>query len=175
MKPALHVQIIRTTWTKSSRGAPSATARASVPLALPVAVAALRRGQLSVEIYNFGEPDFALPATPKIEKHELANDLRWEHGTFSLRWNGKIARTDWQWKYWDVGAPEPNFITRHLGQLEIAPDSWVRLHWQGRITHLEGDWEYRKVVVNVARCDENFDVEFAGEPSRSFEWLPMLI
>ena len=175
MKSALYVQIIRTRWTKSSRGAPAATARARVPLALPVAVAALRRGQLSIAIHSFGESDFSRPFHSKTETHELANDLRYEQGAFTLRWNGKAAQTDWQWNYWNVGAPEPRFSTGHLGRFEIAPDSWVRLHWQGRITHLEGDWEYRKTVVNVARCDENLDIDFVCEPSRVFEWLPMLI
>lgn len=129
MKPAIHVQILRTIWTKHSRGAPAATARARVPLALPVAVAALRRGELTIETYGFGEPDFALPSAPKFEALELTNGLRFEQGAFRLDWNGKLAQINWRWGIWNVGAPEPNFLTGHLGQFEIAPDSWVRLYW----------------------------------------------
>ncbi len=174
MKPAFHVQIIRTTWTKRSRGAPAATSRARVPLALPVAVAALRRGKFTVETYDFGEPDFALPI-PQIETREIAHDLRFEQGAFSMRCNGQSAQTDWQWSYWNVGAPEPHFSTRDLGQFEIAPDSWVRLHWQGRmLCYDEGHWQWSKTVVNVARCDGALKVDFAGEPARTFEWLPSL-
>lgn len=175
MKPAIHVQIIRTIWTKRSRGAPAATARARVPLWLPVAVAALRRGELTVVTYDFGEPDFTQPSDFKIEARELTNDLRFEQGAFSLRWNGKSAQTDWHWNYWNVGAPEPHFPTRDLGRFEIAPDSWVRLHWQGRtLCYDEGHWQYQKTVVNVARCDADLNVDFSGEPARSFEWLPQI-
>lgn len=175
MNPALHVQILRTAWAKRSRGAPAATSRAQVPLALPIAADLLRRGELIVEIFNFGEPDFLLPSTSKIETRELTNDLRFEQGAFSLRWNGKSAHTDWQWNYWNVGAPEPNFLTGHLGRFEIALDSWIRLHWHGRFSDQDtGNWWYEQTVVNVARCDTSLNADFSGEPARSFAWLPQI-
>jgi len=173
MKPALHVQIIRTSWTKRSRGAPAATARARVPLALPVAVAALQRGELTVANYDFGEPNFALPTTLKFETHALTNDLHFEQGAFSLRWNGKIASTRWQWSAWTVGAPEPTFFNRDLGNIELTSDSWVRLRWHGRFGG-RNNWNYRQTVVNIARCDDKLNVDFCGEPACSFEWLPSL-
>ncbi len=173
MNSALHVQIIRIRWTKRSRGAPAATSRAKVPWNV-AGVADIKRGWLTIKTHNFGEPDFSAPQASQIELRELANSSHFEQGAFSLRWNGEVAQTSWLWEYWDVGSPEPNFVTKHLGQFEIAPDSWVRLHWQGRLTHLEGDWEYRKTIVNVARCDRNLNVDFSGKPARSFEWLPQL-
>ena len=175
MKPALHVQIIRTHWTKRSRVAPAATPRARVPLALPVAVAALRRGKLKVASFRFGESDFSRPFDSTLETHELTNDLHFERGAFSLRWNGEVAQTGWQWDAWNVGAPEPHFSTRHLGQFEIAPDNWVRLRWHGRFSDQDtGIWWYEQIVINVARCDDELNVSFSGEPARCFEWLPQL-
>ena len=175
MKPALHVQIIRTHWTKRSRGAPAATARARVPLALPVAVAALQRGQLTVETYNFGEPDFARSQHYQTEVFDLSANLRYEHGAFSFDWNGKIASTFWQWSAYNVGAPQPNFSDREMGYFEIAPNDWIRLRWRGRFSDQDtGKWWYEQTVVNVARCDDDLNVDFAGEPARGFEWLPQL-
>ena len=175
MRPMIYVQIIRTHWTKRSRGAPAATSRARVPLALPVAVAALRRGELTVETHYFGESDFSRPFDSTLETLELTKGLCYERGAFVLNWNAQNATTNWQWSAWNVGAPEPRFSTRDLGRFEIAPDSWVRLRWHGRFSdHDTGIWWHEQTVVNVARCDDNLNVDFTGEPSRVFEWLPQL-
>ena len=173
MKTALHVQIIRTIWTKHSRGARAATSRARVPLALPVGVAALRRGQLTVEIYNFGEPNFAMPASFQTELFDLSEHLLFENGAFALNWNGQNATTNWRWTR--VGAPTPKIYDERAGQIEVPSDGWIQLRWHGRFSDQDtGKWSYQHTVVNVARCDENFDVDFAGAPSRTFEWLPRL-
>ena len=175
MLPALHVQIIRTTWTKRSRGAPAATARSRVPLALPLGVAALQRGQLSVAVYHFGEPDFVLSAIPRIEFLGLNENLRYEYGAFALNWDGHNATTLWHWSALTIGAPKPKSLNRDMGHFEVAPKTWVSLRWHGRFSDQDtGHWSYQHTVVNVARCDENLNVDFAGEPSRRFEWLPQL-
>ena len=175
MKPMIYVQIIRTHWTKRSRGAPAATSRACVPLVLPVDVAALRRGQFAVAIYSFGESDFSRPFDSKMETLELTNNLRYERGAFTLNWNGQNATTNWHWSAWNVGAPQPKFLVPRAGRMEVALDNWVRLRWHGRFSDQDtGKWWYEQTVVNVARCDENLNVDFSGEPSRVFAWLPQL-
>ncbi len=173
VKPALHVQIIRTIWTKQSRGAPGATARARVPLSLPVPPSVVRRGELTVEVHNFYEPNFARPLNSKSERLNLTENFVYKKGVFSLNWNGERALTAWQSSH--VGAPTPPFAAEKMGRLEVAPDSCVRLHWQERLSDFDnGNWWYEKTVVNVARCDAEWNADFLGEPARLFEWLPML-
>lgn len=175
MKPALHVQIIRTVWTKRSRGAPAATARAGVPLWLPVKANLLEHGNLGIETYDFGEPDFAAPLSGKIERLNLEPNCKYENGAFLITWNNQAATTFWQWSNYHVGAPEPQIFNSKLGRYEVAPDNWVRLRWHGRFSDQDtGKWWYEQTVVNVARCDAELNVDFSGEPARSFEWLPSL-
>lgn len=175
MKPALHVQIIRTSWTKKSRGGNGARARAGVPLAFAVAPRILGSGQLSVEAYNFGEPNFSRPQSHKTEILELSESLHFESGAFKLNWNGEDAFTDWRWSWYNVGAPEPQITDGRRGRLEVAPNAWVRVRWHGRFSDRDqGDWHYRQTVVNVARCDADLNANFSGEPARCFEWLPSL-
>ena len=171
--PALHVQIIHTRWTKQSRGAPGATARARVPLHFFVAPDAAQRGSLSVEIHNFDEEDFKWPAGSLISTRDLTADLKYAWGGFVLDWDGKTATT--HLNRWFGGDSEPRFFDRDMGRYQIAPDGWVRLRWHGRLRDYDnGQWWYEHTVVNVARCDADLNVDFAGKPARTFEWLPNL-
>lgn len=174
MLPALHVQIINTRWTKLSRGGELAGARNRVPLVLPVQSTELKCGVLSVQIFGFGERDFERPFWNKQQQLDLEPGLHFEHGAFSLDWDGQNATTNWQWSWWGVGAPEPEMFDRNLGRFRVPPDEWVRLRWQGRFSDMDGGrWWYERTVVNVARCDEKLEV-VSTEPSRLFEWLPHL-
>ena len=171
-KPALHLQIIRTAWTKASRGAPGATARARIPLHLPVNANVLGRGNLSVEIVRYGEAD-SFHAGQRVLQTQTLENLRFKYGAFFIQWDRRNATTGWQWSWNGVGAPEPQFFNRDMGHFEVPPDNWVRLRWHGRFGG-RNSWSYQQTVVNLARCDADLDVDFSGEPSRCFEWLPQL-
>ena len=173
MMPALHLQIIRTVWTKASRGAPGATARARVPLHFFVTPDTTKRGILSVEIHVFQERDFKWPNVSQVEQRDLTVDLKYGWSGFVLDWNGQTATT--HLNRWFAGDSQPQFFNRDMGRYEVPPDNWVRLRWHGRQRDYDGgQWWYEQTVVNVARCDANLDVDFSGEPSRCFEWLPPL-
>ena len=175
MQPAIHLQIMVTHWTKQSRGAPGATLRARAPLAYAVAPNLLERGQLSVEIRTFSEGNFAQPFDTRARKLELSGGLCYKHGAFELSWDGENATTRWRGSDENVGAPEAKFWSGAAGQIEVAPDSWVRLRWHGRFSDSDtGVWHYQQTVINIARCDAELKADFAGEPSRLFEWLPPL-
>lgn len=175
MKLALHVQIIRTVWTKLSRGAPAATARARVPLWLPVEPNLLKENHLSTEIFLFSESDFTRPDSYQRQHTELAAGTAFDWSGFFLNWNGHKATTRWEPSTWTTGIPRPGYFNRQLGCYEVPCDSWVRLRWHGRFREYDsGQWWYEQNVVNVARCDEELSVDFSGKPARNFEWLPQL-
>ena len=173
MQPALHLQIIETHWTKLSRSAPGATARAGVPLYFFVAPDVPKRGTLSVEIHVFREENFKWPSDSQREERNLTEDLKYHRAGFGLDWDGHTATTHLH--RWFAGDSQPEFFDRAMGRYLVAPDSWVRLRWHGRHRDWDtGQWWYQQTVVNLARCDANLNIDFAGEPSRSFEWLPQL-
>ena len=175
MQTSLYLQVIRTTWTKKSRGGELAGPRNAVPLALPVEY--WQTGCLSVRCITYSESDVFQTPTTIREQLDLTNALRFNWGSFALNWDEQIAKTEFHPADWSVGAPGIKSFAPIIGQFIVADDEWVRLRWQGRFSDYDdGRWWYEHTCINVARFDGeiNPNIFLQGEPTKQFVHLPIL-
>ncbi len=141
--PVVQVQLIRSTWTKASRGHPGSVARAAVPEALPMdahfgAVAA----PVVVETVGAEESEgFAL-----VRSTEGCDELPLLVGNVGIADNGDGAigvtrRAEARWG-WPSRARDATAMVLPLGKS-------CRLIRNFRHSGYRG-WSYEKLVVNVA-------------------------
>ncbi|RYX84548.1 hypothetical protein EON83_09360 [bacterium] len=175
MKPLLYVQIIHTTWTKKSRGAPLSTPRNAVPLALRLED--FPDDFLVVHRFDYSESaDFQTP-TPKHQKFEFTDDLNFKYGSFTLCWEGQTATTKFHPLDYSVGAPGIKSPDPRIGHFAIEANQWIRLRWQGRFSDFdEGSWWYEHTCINVAHftITPQPHIFLQTEPARQFTHLPQL-
>lgn len=175
MNTRLYAQIIKTSWTKSSRGGALATTRNAVPLALPMPD--LQGGTLQVQHLFYSEGTaFKSPST-KSKLLDITPELRYEHGSFALDWNGVELRTELRDSDWYLGAPGIKSTNPKIGHYTLESGQWVRLRWQGRFSDWDtGNWWYEHTCINVAHFEgnEQFDLFLKSEPTHQFIHLPQL-
>ena len=165
--PSALVQIVRTHWTKRSRGGPAAARRAALPRAF-LLERAPGYGELFLDELVLWEPDFS--PTRRIRPHTAVGDLPAADGVRLLR-EGDLLRVQFAFPA-NGGAPlrstvDPAGNTVPLVQdvCRLAPDQWARVEWNARTSSIDtGEWSYRLITVNVAFGTEFERDLFASTP-----------
>mgnify|MGYP006883380076 FL=1 len=158
----LLVQVVETTWSKASRGAPAATLRNSTPESLPYGGRALRVIDEAVQLHEvlYREPEFSgehrfrKPLSPERLRQRLDLEFRWTGSELAVSFFGQLAMPE--------RAPR-------LRALVLAPEQAGRLvhNWRTFQT-FSGEWEYWKRVVNIVVTTQAPDCWFLRPPDALF-------
>ncbi|WP_086843915.1 hypothetical protein [Amycolatopsis kentuckyensis] len=141
-------QRVRTTWTKRSRGGPSASVRNRVPIAFPLPAGA-ELHEVNVDESTGFSPRFAMRPITDLD----GVTLREAEGGLSVL----VVPSPW-------GMPKRN---RPRSPVRLEPGEWLR--WQinlrfGPACSCGSDWSYRLETLNVAYGGP---ADFTGKPNRS--------
>jgi hypothetical protein len=149
------VQHIISSWSKASRGGPSAVLRNAVPEALPLPnVAVNKRGNALIQhTASYGEGnDFAAPSHDSLTA-ESAGVIR--IGCVRVEPLDGGARVAFEYDFRVAGMPPRDTHPRAWAKADfgLAVGEWGRVLYNGRFPSDEGGWWYQKTVVNVGCYD----------------------
>ena len=149
------VQLIRTRWTKLSRGAPGASKRNTAPVVLlvpntPVTGEAIVHEVLFAERSDFN-PSWECTAVTLEQAKERVRPIE-------LRDESQTLRARFIWNF-TAGAPE----RPHGRAIRLQRGEWCQILSNGRYGYDDG-WSYQSLVVNIAWHPESLGVFEAGEP-----------
>lgn len=135
------VQLIRTRWTKISRGEPGASKRNASPTALLVPATSLK-GEAVVHDVRLDEredfsPSFKCTAVTFEQAKELVRPIE-------VRDEGQTLRVRFIWNF-TVGAPERS----HGRAIRLHRGEWCQILSNGRYGY-DDEWAYGSIVVNIA-------------------------
>jgi hypothetical protein len=149
IEPILIVQIIRSYWTKASRGAPGSIARNTVPECLPIPLQQVNAQGIRVlyheivfkEATGFQTPDERISIDPAIYPR---------HGCTTVE---RIAKTVCaNYKYHHCGGAPDRSSLKRVVKADVG--NWIQIRENGRFSPTwEGDWWYQKIVVNAGLFD----------------------
>jgi hypothetical protein len=150
------VQHIICSWSKASRGGPSAARRNAVPEALPLPDAGVgKRGDALIQhTASYGEGnDFASPSRDSFTA-ESAGVI--SIGCVRVEPLGGGARVAFEYDFRRAGMPprETHPRAQTKTDFELGVGEWGRVLYNGRFSSDEGGWWYQKTVVNVGCYDE---------------------
>ncbi|HEX8500186.1 MAG TPA: hypothetical protein VF659_06295 [Pyrinomonadaceae bacterium] len=150
------VQHITSSWSKASRGGPSAARRNAVPEALPLPDAAVGKRGNAILRHSASyreDNDFSSPSHDSLTA-EGAGVIR--VGCVSVEPLGGGARVAFDYDLRAAGMPPRGAHPRASAKadFELAAGEWGRVLYNGRFSSDEGGWWYQKTVVNVGCYDE---------------------
>lgn len=148
--PIVCVQLIKTTWSKQSRGGPSAVLRNRVPEALPLAPLPSMAESLRYlhQHILFGEGnDFRKPIYEAVNTSDAPS---LHLGCLWLTLGDGALHVFCQYQR-SQGAPE-----RHSARVlafRLTPGEWGCVLYNGRHVDSDGYWSYNKWVYNIGLFD----------------------
>lgn len=144
------MQLVRTSWTKRSRGGVEAARRNAVPVAFPLPHARAGVHEVLVRELDGFAPEF-LPVRADLATDDVS--LKEEDGRLRVLVNDNPR-----------GAPRRH---RRVPAVRIAPGEWVRWQINQRfVSCCSGEWRYQLMTLNVA-YGSGVDLEsFFGTPTR---------
>ena len=150
------VQHVTSSWSKASRGGPSAARRNAVPeaLLLPKAAVGKRGNALIQHTASYGEDnDFVSPSHDSLTA-ESAGVIR--IGCVRVEPLDGGARVAFEYDFRVAGMPprDAHQMAKARADFELAVGEWGRVLYNGRFSSDEGGWGYQKTVVNVGCHDE---------------------
>lgn len=133
------IQVIETSWTGASRGAPGSVARSAVPERVTVPDCALDDALLlHLVVFDEGRQFAAGDARPLLrfaQQHE-------ERFPLAVRADGAGAQVDY------FGYQAQRRPRKAVSSLLLEPNNWVRIVANCRVAQ-ETAWVYRKLVFNI--------------------------
>jgi len=142
------VQIVVSSWTKASRGAPAAGLRNAVPLSfsLPTGYTV---GQVLLHEVSCDEGlNFSARIAPRLRAVSAGQLAAHRLSVCCRKEDVEIAFS---------GAPLAPATGRPSDQVVLVPGQWLRIVTNRRIA-VEYTWAYRRFVYNIACCvPEDFD------------------
>lgn len=160
----LVIQCISNGWLKKDRGGKGATLRNRIPEAVPL----------------IGLPNPMPDATTLIRQYVpfgVNPHFRKQKAQVEIK-----TCTIHKWRTFDcvqVRAENNVLFIQYAGQngaparfpypvqLQLNTGDWVRVRYNGRFTDWEGNWYYRKTVLNIGLFEKVARSSFLGEPTRT--------
>ena len=164
------IQVIKTSWGKSSRAGSATVQRNAVPEVLRVPLLEHPGDEAVFEhrVSFDGHQKISVP-TEETETLHPKNPLRVKGIVYSRTQNGTEITYQHD-PYW-VGAPVRSAYARVF---LVKPDGWLQIRYNGRFSN-HGFWSYQKVIINVAVLTSvNVGIFFDTQPSKSFSDLASL-
>ena len=157
------VQVVSTIWTKASRGAPQAAARAQLPDAFALAdihLEQLLAGECFAQVM-IHERDSFRPVS-SVESFSPACHWRWPGVSIQFHNNDKVV-VRYKHERW-LGAP--NRSHQPAVKHELAPDKLLRVKFNHRSSGVEDEWWYHLYVFNILRTDSPSVGMLLAEPAK---------
>ena len=136
------IQCIETWWTKASRGAPGATARAATPDALALPQTSSTREVLLQRV--FFEERNGFEARSEVTGFSLQEAQRQLRGAV-LHVGLDVIDVMFTWSEYTVGVPE----RRNGPAIRLEPGRWCRIVHNGRFDE-DNRWYYQQTTLNIA-------------------------
>lgn len=158
----LMIQVVRTIWTKKSRGGQGAAKRNSVPEVVPFAGdLSAPDGSHAFHLIDFDErEDFSPRETFSIKASAAVTGL----GCVSLREKGEELEVTYGHRPEVAGAPARARRFHAATVMTLPKGAWGRVAYNGRFADADtGTWWYEKRVFNIQNHSTGRPI-FSGTP-----------
>ena len=152
------IQCIETWWTKASRGAPGAGARASAPDALPLPQRSCSREVLLQRVMFEERTGFT--SHSEVSELSLQEAQRQVRGVV-LHVGPDVVDVMFTWSGYSVGAPQ----RRNGPAMRLEPGRWCRIVHNGRFDE-DNRWYYQQTTLNIAYVPPDARIFVASDPRK---------
>lgn len=153
------IQCIETWWTKASRGAPGATARAATPEKLALPRTSLATGEVLLQrVFHEERHEFE----PRSEVTELSlQEAQRQLRGVVLHTGPDSIDVMFTWSEYTVGAPH----RRNGHAIRLEPGRWCRIVHNGRFQEHD-EWVYQQTTLNVAYVPPDTAIFLLTDPRK---------
>lgn len=157
------VQVVSTFWTKASRGAPQAAARAQLPDAFALAdihLEQLLTGECYAQVVIHEGEGFR----PRSSVESFSPYARWCWPGVAIQFlNHDKVVVRYKHESWQ-GAPDRSH--RPVVKVELLSDKLLRVKFNNRSVGAWGEWWYNLYVFNILRTESPSAGMFLMEPAK---------
>jgi hypothetical protein len=159
----LAVQEVVVTWTKQARGGQEAARRNAIPEAFPL----LSIPQINEPLALLHDKVTSFEDTHHTQTvDELIPRKRIYFGCVSTHLEEDKIVAIFAYNMSCGGAPVRTDFPRKVLSLPLG--SWGRIRYNGRFSSSNGQWYYRKTVLNIGHFDTLTEAIFMTKPQREF-------